>query len=469
MDWHDIVFRIMMNEKETITLPACALGALSLLEKAGYEAWCVGGFVRDSIMGRPVSDIDIATSALWQEVQTVFESAGLRTHETGISHGTITVMVEGEPIEITTYRNDGEYSDCRRPDEVSFVKTIEEDLARRDFTINAIAYHPERGFCDPYGGRSDIAAQIIRAVGKPQMRFGEDALRILRAVRFSAQLGFSIEEVTFEAMRTQKTLLARIAKERVFHELDAFVCGKAVEAALIESIEVIEEVIPELSPLKGFDQKTPYHIYDVLKHTAVCMQNTPPVPLVRWAALFHDIGKPASFSVDEAGVGHFYGHAKVSTKIAKEIMSRLRFPLALKAEIATLVTYHDYVFASTPKAVKRMLQKLGGRVDLLEALLDLKRGDCAAQAPQFLERVELTKEIGETLASILEAQEAFALHNLAIKGSDVIALGIEAGPHVGVLLQAALDAVIDEKVANEKPAILVYLQEEELPRKTALS
>jgi len=447
-------------ENDALTLPPYALAVLRLLEQEGFEAWLVGGFVRDSLMGRAAADIDIATSAPWQASQALFEQAGLATFETGVAHGTLSVLAGGHTLEVTTFRADGAYSDARHPDEVTFIESIAQDLARRDFTANAIAFHPERGLLDPFGGCDDIARKVLRAVGDPQERFAEDALRILRAVRFASQLGFSIEGETFAAMLAQKGLLGSVAAERVRHELDAFVCGPAVHDALMGCIDIVGQVIGELLPLRGFDQRTPYHIYDVLEHTAYCMENTPATPLVRWAALFHDTGKPEAFSTDKAGVGHFYGHAEASTRIAREAMRRLKFPNALADDVATLVEYHDVIFAATHKSVKRRLRKLGGRTDLLFALAALKRGDALAQAPGSRKRLDLANEIEATLRDIVEAQEAFSLSALAIDGDDLQALGIPPGPQIGRLLDAALSAVIDEEVANDKAALTAFL----LPR-----
>ena len=443
----------------TLALPTFAVAALALLEDAGFESWCVGGFVRDSLMGRPTNDIDIATPALWQQVREVFEAAGYKTFETGIAHGTLTVAKDGELMEVTTFRVDGTYSDRRHPDSVRFVSSIEEDLARRDFTINAIAYHPRRGILDPYGGRSDIASATIRTVGEASQRFTEDPLRILRGVRFASQLGFAIEEATFEAMSRQKELLDTVAVERIRLELDGVLCGEHVLEVLLACIDIIGQVIPELLPMKDFDQLNPHHIYDVLEHTARCVAYVTPVPLNRWAALFHDLGKPRTFFTDDEGVGHFHGHPKHSVAIARSIMNRLKFPTALKHDVLLLVEYHDRELGADPKAIKRMLLKLGGRVDLLYALTDLKRGDASAQAPQSAERVELALKIDEMLTSIVEDHQAFSLKDLAIDGSDVIALGVDAGPQVGVLLERALDGVIEEKCANDRESLLEYLKQ----------
>lgn len=439
-----------------IPLPPQAAFALAALEEAGFEAWCVGGFVRDALLGRACADVDVATDAPWQEVQRVFEAAGCRTHETGTAHGTLTVVVEQDALEITTYRDDGAYADARHPEAVSFVRTIEEDLARRDFTMNALAYHPKRGILDPYGGVADLEARTIRAVGDPARRFSEDALRILRACRFASQLGFSIEPATYAGMMANKGQLLRISAERVTHELECLLLGAHVHDALMGTVDVLAAVLPELVACKGFEQRTPYHVYDVLEHTAFVVQNTPPSPLVRWAALFHDMGKPAAFFQDADGTGHFYGHAKISVELARAAMGRLALSPAFVGRVLTLVKHHDDVIEPTPKAVKRALARLGGDVGLFRALCDLKRGDALAQAPRCAGRVELADELEEVLGGILEANEAFTLRKLAVDGRDVMATGVRQGPAVGAVLAAALDAVIDERVPNERAALLAF-------------
>ncbi|MCL1798843.1 MAG: HD domain-containing protein [Eggerthellaceae bacterium] len=447
-----------MEDKAHIPLPSPALTLLSLLEGAGFEAWCVGGFVRDALIGRKAGDIDIASSAPWDKAQALFEAQGLKTFETGVKHGTLTVLVGSDALEVTTFRTDGTYTDGRRPDSVTFVESIEEDLARRDFTMNAIAYHPERGLFDPQGGQRDIEARVIRAVGEARTRFAEDALRILRGVRFASQLGFSLEEATRKAMVEQRGLLEIVAAERVSHELGALICGAFVRDTLLAHTDIIGQVLPELLPMKGFDQKTPYHVFDVLEHTACCMENTRPCALVRWAALFHDSGKPAAFFTDDAGVGHFYGHAKISVTIAQTAMRRLRLPRALVSDVLLLVEHHDDILAATPKSVKRMLRKLGGRPEMFFALTELKRGDAAAQAPHCRHRVGLAHELDAVLEAVLEAGEVFSLHDLAIDGKDLKALGIPPGPLYKELLEGALESVLSGQVPNEKPSLIASIQ-----------
>lgn len=439
---------IRNSRKPTVCLPPFALRALHVLESAGFESWVVGGYVRDAVLGRPGNDIDVATQAPWREARRAFERAGFRTHETGTAHGTLTAIVDGTAIEVTTFRCDGAYRDARHPESVSFVSSITEDLARRDFTMNALAFHPDRGMLDPFGGIDDMAARTIRTVGDPARRFSEDALRILRACRFASQLGFRFESSTFAGMMANKGLLARISAERVTRELEELLLGPCAGESLMQAVDVLAAVLPELVAMKGFDQRTPYHIYDVLEHTAKVVGSVPPYPLVRWAALFHDMGKPAAFFTDAKGTGHFYGHAHISVELARGVMGRLALSSAFAERVLTLVRCHDDVIEPAPKAVKRALARLNGDVELFAALCDLKRGDALGQAPEYAGRVQLADELERTLENVLAADEAFSLKKLAINGRDVMELGVSQGPEIGRVLADALDAVIDERVAN---------------------
>lgn len=444
----------------SIEVPGSALRVIETLEAAGFEAWCVGGFVRDSLLGRPVADVDIACSALWQDAARACERAGIRVHETGTKHGTITVVCDGEAFEVTTYRVDGTYSDARHPDTVRFVRTIDEDLARRDFTINALAYHPQRGLADPFGGIEDARRGVIRTVGDPKLRFEEDALRILRACRFASQLGFSIDPSTYAAMLAGKAGLLRVSAERITAELQKLLLGDAVRDTILKTADVLAAVLPELVAMKGFDQCTPYHRYDVLEHTARAVAGTPPYPLVRWAALFHDMGKPGAFFREASGRGHFYGHAKISVALARGIMGRLTFSSAFRDRVLLLVERHDDVIEATPKAVKRTLARMGGDVDLFRALCDLKHGDASAQAPEYAEeRMRRADDLRRVLDEILAADEAFTLKRLAVNGRDALDAGIAQGPAIGAALAAALDAVIDGRVPNEREKLQAFLEE----------
>ncbi len=443
-----------------LPVPPQARRVIEVLEAAGFEAWCVGGFVRDSLLGRPVSDIDIACSALWPQTEEACLAAGMRVHRTGEKHGTVTVVCDDAAFEVTTFRVDGAYSDARHPDEVRFVRSLKEDLARRDFTINAMAYHPLRGLADPFGGLEDARRGIIRTVGDPAQRFGEDALRILRACRFSSQLGFSLDGATYQAMLEGKRGLLRVSSERITAELQKLLLGDNVRDALLRTVDVLSAVLPELVAMKGFDQCTPYHCHDVLEHTARAVAGTPPYPLVRWAALFHDMGKPAAFFKEPGGRGHFYGHAKISVPLARGIMDRLTFSTAFRDRVLLLVERHDDVFDATPRAVKRALARMGGDVELFRALCDLKRGDASAQAPAYAEeRMRRADDLLRVLDGILAEGEAFTLKHLAVNGRDAMDAGIAQGPSVGAALVAALDAVIDEQIPNDRETLLAFLDE----------
>ena len=306
-----------------IRLPAHAARAIEQLEGAGFETWAVGGCVRDSLRGAAPHDWDLCTAARPEQMKAVF--AGERVLETGLKHGTLTLLTDGGPLEITTFRADGGYSDGRHPDAVRFVGSVEDDLARRDFTVGAMAWHPARGLCDPYGGLDDLQDGILRAVGDPDARFTEDGLRILRAVRFASQLGFAVEPQTAAAMRRQLARLDCVAAERVREELTRTLCGRFVQRALLSYRDVLAAVLPELVPMFDCAQQNPHHLYDVWEHSVRAVGQVPAVPALRWAMLLHDCGKPACKTIDEKGVGHFYGHPKVSREIAERIVQRLRF------------------------------------------------------------------------------------------------------------------------------------------------
>ena len=437
----------------TVELPAYALAALDTLEASGFEAWCVGGCVRDAILGRNVNDYDIATSAQWTDVERVLTAAGFAIHRTGIKHGTVTASLDGHAMEITTYRSDGEYSDGRHPDSVEFVSSIEEDLARRDFTINALAYHPSRGLLDCWGGLDDIDNKVIRAVGDPDKRFCEDALRILRGCRFASQLGFRLDSSTKQAMWARKMRMTHVSSERITHELTELLLGEHVHDALMECIDIISAVLPELVAMKKFEQHTPYHIYDVWEHTAWVVQYSSRTPLARWAALFHDSGKPGAFFMD-GDRGHFFGHPLLSVDVTRGALARLTLSPVFVADVLTLVRLHDRQIPAEPKKVKRALAELGGDVELFRTLIDLKRADAMAQSSLSEPRIQLASDLEAVLADVLAADDAFTLGQLTINGSDIIALGLTEGPEVGEILKQALDAVIDERIPNERDALL---------------
>ena len=320
-------------------LPEHVAAAIMRLEAAGFETWAVGGCVRDSLRGAPPHDWDLCTAARPEEMRAVF--AGARVLETGLKHGTLTLLTEEGQLEITTFRADVGYSDGRHPDTVRFVPEVRADLARRDFTVGAMAWHPQRGLCDPFGGQDDLKNGILRAVGDPDARFREDALRILRAVRFAAQLGFTVEPRTAAAMRRQVGRLECIAAERVRAELTGTLCGRFVQRALMGFSDIFAAALPELRPMLACAQQNPHHRYDVWEHSVCAVGQVPAEPVLRWSMLLHDCGKPACKTVDENGVGHFYGHPKASREIAAGILRRLRFSGEDMARILLLVEQHD--------------------------------------------------------------------------------------------------------------------------------
>ena len=447
----------MLHTTTHIALPDYALAALDALEGAGHEAWCVGGCVRDALLGRDVNDYDIATSASWEQVERAMEDRGFPVHRTGVKHGTVTVVIGGHAIETTTYRADGTYSDGRHPDSVEFVNAIEEDLARRDFTMNALAYHPSRGLLDCWGGLGDIELGVIRTVGDAHERFEEDSLRILRGCRFASQLGFAPDDQTKQAMWSHKMRMLNVSAERITHELTELLLGDHVHDALVECIDIIGALLPELVAMKGFDQHTPYHIYDVWEHTAWVVQRCPRTPLARWAALFHDCGKPGAFFMD-GDRGHFYGHPRLSVELARGALARLALSPAFSADVLTLVLLHDKTIPATPKSVKRALAGMDGNVELFRTLIGVKKADALAQSSKSEPRARLADDLAHVLDDVTASNDAFTLKQLAINGDDVLALGVPAGPRVGEELRRALDAVIDEQVPNERSQLLSFLR-----------
>ncbi|MBQ9041780.1 MAG: HD domain-containing protein [Eggerthellaceae bacterium] len=438
---------------KAIPLPEYVIEALSTLESSGFEAWCVGGCVRDALLERHVNDYDIATNARWEDVERVMASSGFAVHRTGAKHGTVTVSRNGHAMEITTYRADGEYTDGRHPDCVEFVRTIEEDLARRDFTINAMAYHPDRGILDCWGGMADLDAGMIRVVGDGNERFSEDALRILRGCRFASQLGFSLEADTKQAMWSHKMRMSHVSAERITHELTEMLLGEHVRDALMECIDIIGAVLPEVVAMKGFEQHTPYHIYDVWEHTAWVVQRSPRTPLGRWAALLHDSGKPGAFFMD-GDRGHFYGHPLLSVEIARGALSRLSLSPAFVADVLTLVRLHDKTIPATTKAVKRTLAEFGGDIELFRTLIGIKKADALAQSALSEPRIQLASDLEVVLDNVIASQDAFTIGQLAVNGKDIMSLGVPEGPRVGGILSELLSSVIDEKLPNDRNALL---------------
>ena len=434
-------------------LPAQVHTAFGLLEDAGFEAFLVGGAVRNFVRsGSPAEDWDITTNALPEQVKEVFFA--YRLIETGLKHGTVTVLLDHIPLEITTYRIDGDYSDNRHPDSVRFTRNLRDDLERRDFTMNALAYHPKTGVVDPVGGCDDLAAGLIRCVGDPDRRFREDALRMLRALRFASTLGMTIEESTAEAIHRNCRLLAHIAPERIRAELDKLLCGKAVGQILTHFADVLAVPIPEIVPMFGFDQRNPHHDRDVWLHTAAVVEAAPAAPVLRWTALLHDVGKPSCFALGGDGSGHFYGHAEQSTALSDEILTRLRFDNARRERILRLVRYHDLPIAADRKIVKRLMNKHG--VEAVHQLIDLHVADTRGQSALCADRIAHYEAIRSMVEDIVAEEACFSLKDLAVNGNDLLELGLR-GRAVGEGLRACLTAVMDEQVPNRREELLAFL------------
>lgn len=458
------------NERLARDLPAYASRVLSALERAGYEAWVVGGWVRDALLGRPGHDVDVTTSAPWEETARVLRGEGVEVHETGVAHGTVTAVVDGLPVETTTYRVEGAYSDLRHPDEVRFVTDVREDLARRDFTVNAMAFHPERGLLDPFDGAADLDAGVLRAVGDPRRRFEEDALRVLRAVRFACRLRATIEPSTQDALVACAPELAAIAQERIGQELDGTLATGRTCWALRHEPEVMLAALPEMAPMAGFDQRSRYHAYDVLEHTArVCagveaFAGGVPSRALRWAALLHDVAKPACWSEDDAGHGHFFGHPEEGARVARLVMGRLALPNDVVRAASQLVLLHDLPVGSGRRSVRRMLVELergcpGQARSLAFSLVDLKRADAIAKRKDCRDYAVELDEVAATLRGELACGVALRASDLAITGADVMReRGMAPGPGVGMVLSQALAAVLEGELPNRRDELLAWLR-----------
>lgn len=453
-----------------------SLTVLSALEGAGLEAWIVGGWVRDALMGASGHDIDICCSGSWEESAAALRARDIAVIESGIKFGGITAVVGGERIEVTAYRLDGFYTDGRHPQDVQRAHCVEDDLARRDFTVNAMAWHPERGLLDCYDGLGDLRKRVIRAVGEPRRRFEEDALRMLRAVRFACRLDFTIEPNTAEALAGCAHLLDQVARERVGIELNGILVTRHGGDALLRYPELMCAAVPELACMRGFDQRTPYHAFDVYDHTARVLTvagelsrfridggdpTAPPSPSLMWAALLHDIAKPSTFTVDEADRGHFYGHPEAGCELSRAVMRRLSCGNDLMRDVALLIKYHDKPLRPERIDILRMMQLMAAQgVDvprLMGELFDLKRADTLGKAPACFYYVEEIERMRELCRELLANREAYSVKTLDIAGGDLIAAGMAPGPAVGAALKRALEATIVGAVPNERAELLAYL------------
>lgn len=420
------------------------------LEAAGFTAYITGGAIRDLIMGKTPHDYDIATSAKAQQVKSLFS----RTIDTGIKHGTVTVIDNKIGYEVTTYREESTYSDRRHPDEVKFVNDIRDDLARRDFTINALAYNPRRGLIDNYDGVKDIQKKLIRCVGDASCRFREDALRMLRAVRFSATLEFEIDNESKQAIRKFGVLIKKISSERIREELNKILLSKNPEKIyILHELGLMQHIIPELETCFSVPQKNKYHIYDVGHHIIAALSNTPKDLVIRWATLLHDIGKPLCLSTDSNGIIHFYGHHRESVKIAKDIMHRLRFDTDSINNISILIENHDVRVEPTPPAVKRMLARTGE--ELFEKLLILQEADNRGKNPKYIDdKIEKLNNVRKIYHEIIAEGQPYKLSDLVINGRDLIKMGVRAGREIGDTLKVLLDEVVINPELNDREYLL---------------
>lgn len=433
-----------------IRIPPGAARILRVLEDHGYEAFVVGGCVRDSLLGRKPNDWDITTSALPLQVKALFR----RTIDTGLKHGTVTILMDGEPFEVTTYRVDGEYLDGRHPSEVTFTASLQEDLQRRDFTINAMAYSERKGLQDLFGGLPDLEKGLIRAVGDPAKRFGEDALRIMRAVRFAAQLGYEVEEDTVQAMKELAPTLSKISAERIAAELEKLLVSPHPEKLkMAYECGITAVILPEFDRCMETAQNNPHHKYSVGEHTIVSIGNARPDRILRYTMLMHDLGKPSCKTTDEQGIDHFYGHQEVSAQMANDILRRLKSDNETRRSVSKLVRYHDLTCGLTGKSVRKAISLIGE--DLFPLYLEVKDADTRAQSDfRFQEKMDYLEEVRLLYRKILEERDCLSLKDLAVNGKDLIAAGMKPGREIGEMLGAMFRDVIEDPEHNNKEYLI---------------
>ena len=445
-----------MQNTTIIQLPEKVKFIIDTIMEAGYEAYAVGGCIRDSILLREPSDWDITTSASPYQVKELFR----RTLDTGIKHGTVTVMLDKEGFEVTTYRIDGEYEDGRHPKEVTFTRNLTEDLKRRDFTINAMAYNEKDGLVDIFGGLEDIRRRTVRCVGNPLERFSEDALRMMRAVRFSAQLGYRIEEETSNAIRVLASDLKKISAERIQTELVKLLTSPHPDyLRMAYETGITKVVLPEFDLCMITEQKNPHHCYTVGEHTLVAMQAVRADKVLRLAMLFHDMGKPLCVTTDEEGIDHFHGHPSASEEIAGNVLHRLKFDNDTIYMVKKLVKYHDQYIEPQPKNVRRAIRKMGE--DVFPLLLEVKEADVQAQSDFLREKKEKNlKDVRDVYQRILEENQCVSLKTLAINGKDLIdQAGMKPGKELGEVLNELLDLVTEDPARNTREYLLKAAKE----------
>ncbi|OGO77655.1 MAG: polynucleotide adenylyltransferase [Clostridiales bacterium GWB2_37_7] len=433
----------------TIDIPKEAADILRLLEQHGFEAYVVGGCIRDSIIGRNPQDWDIASSAKPTDVKKIFT----KTIDTGLKHGTVTVFLKDLAYEITTYRIEGKYINNRRPETVAFTNSIEADLSRRDFTINAMAYNPSKGLLDPFGGLDDMKSKQIRTVGSSEQRFEEDALRMLRAIRFSAQLGYIIEPDTLIAIKNHCHLIANISGERIREELNKTLLANPMSFEILHSTGILKEIMPELDYCFATPQRHPYHVFNVGLHSLNAANNIEKSSLLRWTMLLHDIGKPYVRTTDSNGIDHFYMHQKHSAEKAELILQRLRFDNSSISQIKRLIKEHDRQVGESEKSVRKAMAAIG--VDLFEAWLQIRAADISAQHPEKAqERIAHLNIIKAAYHKIVQEKQCLSLKDLAINGKDLVEMGFPQDRKLGEVLQKLLDAVLEQPKMNERNKLL---------------
>lgn len=439
-----------------IVLPKNVKTIIKILNTHNYEAFIVGGCVRDSVIGLTPHDWDICTNAKPEEIKKCFEN--FNTFDSGIKHGTISVVLDGEVFEVTTYRIDGTYSDNRRPDSVTFTSDITQDLARRDFTINAMAYNEKRGLIDPYGGRNDLSDKIIKCVGNPDFRFNEDALRIIRALRFASVYNFEIDDETAKSIHKNADLLNNIAVERISVELNKLLSGNGAEKILNNYRDVIAVFIPEIKPMFDYNQHTKHHNRDLWHHTIYAVKSIDNTPLLRMSMLLHDIGKPKACKRDEDGTCHFKGHPKYSAEMAENILRRLKYSNDFIETCITLIKYHDVRFSGSKRQLRHVMSAIGDKK--VELLLKIQRADIMAQSDyKHKEKLEKLNLACKTYKEILADKDCFTLKQLKINGNDIKNLGVSEGIKIGKILKILLGLVIEDKIENEKSALIKKAEE----------
>ena len=443
-----------MNKSVQIVLPKKVKYIIDKLSHSGYEAFAVGGCVRDVVLGRVPNDWDITTSATPEQVKSIFK----RTIDTGIEHGTVTVMVDREGFEVTTYRVDGEYKDGRHPDSVQFTPELREDLKRRDFTINAMAYNETEGLIDIFDGKGDIERKLIRCVGEAKERFKEDALRMMRAVRFSAQLGYDIEEDTKTAIKELAPTLKNISAERIQTELIKLVVSSNPDyLRTAYETGVTAVVLPEFDKMMETEQKNPHHCYSVGEHTLCAMKSIKADKVLRLAMLFHDVGKPETLTVDEEGISHFYGHPEVGMEMTRQIMRRLKFDNDTLFKVTKLVELHDHRPSLKKSSVRRLLVQSG--TELFPELLKVKKADTLAQSEYLQEeKLKYLEELNDLYQEILKSQDCLQIKDLAINGTDLMKFGIPQGKQIGAILSEIFEMILEEPEKNSREYLMNFVK-----------